>query len=244
MLLGCALASATPVPPPPPPVGAADAALVVKIFPETPVVERSGGLQHLNFEFRLEAVGGPVKLLNLLVRTQDKQGALSRLRQLVPSNYQANFSDVAMFEGKRFVGSETFDVDGPIPSGGRVLFFNPWHSFAADEPLAQLTYTFYTVDDRGQVQTTSVDVKPVEARPVVPLRLPISGRWLVMEGHDYETHHRRIFSPVNAQRYASDFVVPLPDNTLYRGDGTKVTDYPSFGAEVYAPGAGLSLIHI
>src|SRR4051812_12236690 len=88
-----------------------EAALKVQVFPATPVLERTGGLQHLNFEFRLDAVGGPVKLLNVLVKTQDKSGGLVRFRQLVPSNYQGNFSDVAVFEADRFVGPSTFDVE-------------------------------------------------------------------------------------------------------------------------------------
>ncbi|MEW5847612.1 MAG: M23 family metallopeptidase [Myxococcota bacterium] len=233
------LVHASPVPPPPPPPARGEgASLEIRVFPETPVVERAGGQQQLNFEFRLDAVGGPVKLLNVLVRTYDAAGALSRFRQLVPGNYQGNFSDVAVFEGSRFLGSQAFDVRGPIPAGGRVLFFNPWHSFGTDEPLKRLSYTFYYVDDHGKVATSSVDVHPVEARPIVPLRLPVAGRWLVIEGHDYETHHRRIFSPLNAQRYASDFVLLAPDDTFYKGDGTRVTDYVGFGAEVYAPGAG------
>jgi hypothetical protein len=212
--------------------------LVVKVFPEQPVVEKTGGQQHLNFEFRLESVGGPVKLLNMLVRTHDRSGALSRMRQLVPQNYQANFSDVALFQGNQFLGSEVFDVDAAIPAGGRVLFFNPWHSFGAEEPLTTLTYIFYYVDERGRVSTTHIDVRPQEARAWVPLRLPMAGRWLVIEGHDYETHHRRIFSPTNAHRYASDFVALHPDDVVYHGDGTHLTDYASFGAEVYASGAG------
>src|SRR5437868_7104132 len=83
------LLAAPGAPPPPPP----DAGLEVRVFPEKPVVERTGGQQQLNFEFRLDAVGGPVKLLNVLVRIYDQNGGLSRFRQLVPSNYQANFSD-------------------------------------------------------------------------------------------------------------------------------------------------------
>jgi hypothetical protein len=236
LLLAACLHGAPPLPPPPPP--RPDATLEIRVFPARPVVERTGGQQHLNFELRLDAVGGPVKLLNVLVRTYDQAGGLSRFRQLVPGNYQANFSDVALFEGSRFLGGEKFDVNGPIPAGGRVLFFNPWHSFSADEPLFQLSYTFYFVDDRGRVSTKSAVVNPEEARALVPLRLPVAGRWLVVEGHDYETHHRRFFSPVNSQRYASDFVLLGPDDSYYAGEGTKLSDYPSFGAAVHAPGAG------
>jgi hypothetical protein len=236
LLVCLLLTGAAPPPPPPPPLR--DVSLRVKVYPEPPVIERTGGLQQLNFEFRLEAVGGPVKLLNILVKSTDRTGGLSRFRQLVPANYPANFSDVAVFDGEKFVGSQPFAVSGPIPSGGRVLFFNPWHSFGADELLGGFNYTFYFVDDRGRVGTTSVDVKPMEARALVPLRLPITGRWLVLEGHDYETHHRRIFSPINGQRYASDFVALHPGDVLYKGDGTKVTDYASFGADVVSPGSG------
>lgn len=238
LLLALTAHAQTQTPPPPPPLRAG-ATLQVRVFPDPPVVERTGGQQHLNFEFRLDAVGGPVRLLNILVKGADRSGGFARYRQLVPTSYGPNFSEAALFQGERFLGSQPFHAEGPIPAGGRVLFFNPWHSFGADEPLGQLNYTFYYVDDHGRVATTSVDVKPVEARAVVPLRLPVAGRWLLLEGHDYETHHRRMFSAVNAQRYASDFVMLQPDGTLYRGDGTKVTDYAGFGAEVLAPGAGV-----
>ena len=231
----CALLVHAPPAPPAPP---RDVTLAVKVFPETPVLERAGGLQHLNFDLRLEAVGGPVRLLNILVRAKDRAGGLARMRQLVPVNYPSNFSDVALFEGERFAGSQPFTVTGPIPMGGRVLFFNPWHAFGPDDPVGTLSYTFYFVDDRGRVGTASVDVKPMEARSLVPLRLPVTGPWLVYEGHDYETHHRRIFSAVNAQRYAMDFVALQGGDALYKNDGTRVTDYASFGAVVVAPGAG------
>lgn len=221
--------------PPPPP----QANLGVRVFPATPVLEHTGGQQHLNFEFRLDARGGPVRLLNILVRTYDPSGGLLRYRQLVPANYQGNFSEVALFDGKRFVGSQPFDLTGPIPGGGRVLFFNPWHSFSEGDPLGRLSYTFYFVDDRGRVNTTAVEVRPQPARPMVALRLPLAGRWLVIEGHDYETHHRRIFSPINAQRFASDFVALQPGDRLYNDEGTRVTDYASFGAAVVSPGAGV-----
>lgn len=238
MLLGSThgvLAQTRAAPPPPPPP---EARLEVRVFPGAPVVEQAAGQQQLNFEFRLDAVGGPLRLLNVLVRLYDAQGALLRYRQLVPANYQGNFSDVALYGGNRFQGSSPFDVSGPIPAGGRVLFMNPWHSFALDEPLIRLQYTFYSVDDRGRVNTTAVEVKPVAAQPQIALRLPVAGRWLVVEGHDYETHHRRIFSPVNAQRFASDFVALQPGDLLYANDGTRVGDYASFGADVLAPAAG------
>lgn len=219
---------------PPPP----DADLDVQVFPAHPVVERSGGQQHLSFEFRLEAVVRPVRLMHVQVRTFAADGGLGSLRMVYPVNHANDFSDVALFEGDQFLGSTRFDIGGVIPAGGRVLFFNPCHTFGLEQALNRLSYTFYFVDDRGRMGSRTVPVEPIPAHPSVPLRLPVLGKWLVLDGHGHGSHHRRVFTAINAYRHAYDLVALNFQDSFYNGEGTRLEDYPGYGAEVIAPAGG------
>src|SRR5262249_62168649 len=89
--------------------------------------------------------------------------------------------------------------------------------------------------------------------------LPLKGRVLVWDGHDYNSHHRRTdYTPPvvqrrgitsNFQRYGYDLVLVNEQGVMYRG-GPKDSDdwylgksedndlYFAFGEPVYAAGAG------
>ena len=79
------------------------------------------------------------------------------------------------------------------------------------------------------------------------LVLPLRGRVLVFDGHDFYAHHRRwnLAHPVvgklfrrNSGRYAYDFSIVDSVGRMYRGDGTRNEDWYSWNAPVLAPGTG------
>lgn len=80
------------------------------------------------------------------------------------------------------------------------------------------------------------------------MRLPLDGRLLVWDGHDFCSHHCRfnLDHPVaveigfktNAARYSYDFTLVDADGNRYRGDGAKHEDHLSYGRPVLAPGDG------
>jgi hypothetical protein len=96
------------------------------------------------------------------------------------------------------------------------------------------------------VQSVHVEPKPYATK--TRLRLPLDGRLLVWDGHDFYSHHRRfdfdhpvavqIGFDTNAARYSYDFTLVDAEGNRYRGDGEKREDHFSYGRPVLAPGDG------
>jgi murein DD-endopeptidase MepM/ murein hydrolase activator NlpD len=93
-----------------------------------------------------------------------------------------------------------------------------------------------------------VHVEPQAYATRTRLRLPLDGRLLIWDGHDFYSHHRRfnfdhpvaveIGFKTNAARYSYDFIVVDAEGRRYRGDGEKHEDHFSYGRPVLAPGDG------
>ena len=107
--------------------------------------------------------------------------------------------------------------------------------------------------------TSVAEVVPILYETKTPLVLPVKGRVLVWDGHDYHSHHRRMdyTLPVfqkrrmttNFQRYGYDFVIVNEQGVMYRGAPKDSDDwyrgrpddneaYFAYGQPVYAAGAG------
>lgn len=73
------------------------------------------------------------------------------------------------------------------------LIFNPFHTFATSVPLKRLRYEFAFGTEDGKLRYKSVaEVVPVLYGTKTALILPLKGRVLVWDGHDYNSHHRRL----------------------------------------------------
>lgn len=138
--------------------------------------------------------------------------------------------------------------------------FNPFHSFAGSVPLKKLRYEFAFGTEDGKLRYKSVaEVAPVLYETKTALVLPLKGRVLVWDGHDYHSHHRRfdytlpVFQrrglTTNSGRYGYDFVLVNEQGVMYRGRPKDSDDwylrnsddndqYFAFGEPVYAAGAG------
>ncbi len=68
-----------------------------------------------------------------------------------------------------------------------------------------------------------------------PLQLPFSGEWFVFWGGRTLTENYHAAS--RSQRFAYDMLI-MKDGVSHTGDGKKLTDYYSFGADILAPAAG------
>ena len=235
-------------------VGAAAAALVahvasaaepaqslqVTVVPAQPLLERTLYGQAMNCDFRIANRGAEaleLRVVNLAVR--DRSGALIAKLEL---------NDNGIAPGIEIVPNRKLEP------GGGITLFNPFHTLAAQWPLASLDYTFRFGGgkDGDVVQRVRVEPKPYATR--TKLRLPLDGRLLVWDGHDFYSHHRRfnLDHPVavdigfktNAARYSYDFTVVDADGNRYRGDGEKHEDHFSYGQPVLAPGDGtVALLH-
>jgi hypothetical protein len=219
---------------------AAAASLQITVVPAQPLLERTLYGQAMNCDFRIANRGSEaleLRVVNLVVR--DRSGAPIAKLEL---------NDNGIAPGIEIVSSRK------VEAGGGLTLFNPFHTLAAQWPLASLDYTFRFSGgkDGDVVQSVHVEPKPYATR--TKLRLPLDGRLLVWDGHDFYSHHRRfnfdhpvaveIGFKTNVARYSYDFIVVDADGHNYRGNGDKHEDHFAYGRPVLAPGAGtIALVH-
>jgi hypothetical protein len=220
-------------------------AVRVTVKPDPVYIERSESGQHLNFDFLLEnRTERELLLTSVEVAVFDARGRLLR------RDFVDRFSRVSLELTPRRA----------LRPHRASLVFNPFHSFAASVPLKTLRYEFAFGTEDGTVRHTSVaEVVPVRYETKTALVLPVRGRVLVWDGHDYQSHHRRSDytqpgvrrrgQTTNFQRYGYDFVLVNEQGVMYRGRPKDRDDwylrqaddndlYLAFGQPVYAAGAG------
>ncbi|MDQ5846868.1 MAG: M23 family metallopeptidase [Acidobacteriota bacterium] len=208
-------------------------------------IARSDTGQHLNFDFILKNQTDEKLIINKVeVSVYDAAGKLAR-REFY-DEYGRSSLELARLPA--------------IEKQSSVMVFNPFHTFAANVPLNKLHYEFFfSTDDRKKYFKAAIEVTPVFYETKTDLILPVRGRVLVWDGYDYNSHHRRFDytqsffvkqgQKTNFQRYGYDFVIvdedglnykgqPRVNDDWYRARPDKMEDYYSFGAPIYAAGAG------
>jgi hypothetical protein len=221
------------------------AAVGVIVKPDTVYVERSETGQHLNCDFLLTNLTDQELLLTSIeLSVFDDGGRLAR------RDFVNRFSRTSLEIPPRRV----------LRAKQSILVFNPFHTFAASVPLKRLRYEFAFRTDDGRVRHTSVaEVVPILYETKTALVLPVKGQVLVWDGHDYQSHHRRmdytlsVFQnrrmTTNFQRYGYDFVIVNDHGVMYRGAPKNSDDwyggqpddneaYFAFGQPVHAAGTG------
>ena len=204
--------------------------------------------QHLNFDFVVTNRSAETLIINKIeLSVFDEAGHLAR-REFYDEYGRASLE----LTPSRVVGE-----------GSSTLLYNPFHTFSADVPLKRLHYEFsLRTKNREKELKAQVVVTPVPYQSKTDLILPVRGRVLVWDGHDYNAHHRRRdYLPFmasgygsNAGRYSYDFVLVDEKGSLYKGRPRanddwysarpdNWDDYYSFGAPVYATGAG-RVVHV
>jgi hypothetical protein len=173
----------------------------------------------------------------------DKEVSVSELRATVTSPTGSVIE-------KRLVWQGALDLLGlgvaaKIAPRSRGVVFNPFH-FSAATPGTSIKYEFHFA---GQVAPAVVQVTPRLCRTTTPLRLPLSGRVLVLDGHDALSHHRRFnfFMPWaqkegftdNVQRYALDLVAVDPSGSPFTGAGDRNEQFHGWEQLVRAPAGGV-----
>jgi hypothetical protein len=208
--------------------------LQVTVVPAQPLLERTLYGQAMNCDFRIANRGSEeleLRVVNLAVR--DSSGALIAKLEL---------NDNGIAPGIEIVPNRK------LAAGSGITLFNPFHTLAAQWPLASLEYTFRFGGGKDGDVDQSVRVEPKAYVTRTRLRLPLDGRLLVWDGHDFYSHHRRfnLDHPVaieigfktNAARYSYDFTLVDAAGNRYRGDGAKHEDHFSYGRPILAPGDG------
>lgn len=198
-------------------------------------IEAGDMAQTLNFDFVVENQGStPMGIDSIEVTAFDKAGK-PLLRRFIDSN--------------GFAPSIETVPNRTIEPGAKIVVFNPFHSFRPDLELHHLTYQFNTsiVHEAPEFKAT-VTVEPQVYQAKTALALPLKGKLLIHDGHDFYAHHRRLntehpaakeFGLVqNFMRYSLD-INPANDSfEPFRGTGARNEDWFAWGQPVLASGDG------
>lgn len=204
----------------------------ISIVPLKVYLERDENSTFLNFDFQIHGSGKRYTIVAISVLVYDKFGS-PILRKSLDSNGPSP-------------GILTIPVR-EIPKDGAIDIFNPFERFDASIDLQYLEYVFHLTGENRESVKLKTRVTPAEYLQRVDLRLPFHGDFIVYDGHDYYSHHRRLplLQPLpqrlglraNSSRYAYDFCAT-------NCDGSLSADYPSenedftFGKPVHCPGNG------
>jgi hypothetical protein len=229
-----AIAGCRSAAPPAAPVVSTDGAITMTVRPSPAYVEVTDGAQYVNCDLDIANASGVEWQLGMLqVEVFDTAGALV-LRKFVDGN------GVSPSIGT--VPNRT------LPPKSRTLVLNPLHAYPRDLELAKLRFTA-TYERKGAAsRTVTAEVSPVVYEPRAALQLPLAGRVLVWDGHDFLSHHRRwdyLFDPIrdfgftsNVGRYSYDFVIVDEQGAMSKGDESDNASWFVFGKPIRAPAAG------
>ena len=217
--------------------GAMENALQISVRPIPVYIERTSTAQLVNCDFVVENKSSRTVILQAIeVSAYDAHDKLI-LRKFVSDN--GNSPSIATLNQRE------------VPPKGRILVFNPLFSFPPDAPLSKLGFAF-TLAAEGETSTIMwFDVVPQHYQSRSTLTLPLRGRVLVWDGHDYYSHHRRFNymtqrsqasgTKSNPDRYGYDFV-PMDETGAMWKTGRDMAirneNWFGFGQPVYAAGAG------
>ena len=207
--------------------------ITIEVRPATVLVERTPSGQFLNLDLILtNTTADPVTLGALEMSVLDRSGKLA-LRKEINS------------DGER----PSIDVLGAheLRPGQPELVMNPFERIEPGIDVGRLVFDLkYYFKDRIEHGSVTVDVRPDTRAPVL---LPVRGRVLVWDGHDFYSHHRRfdVVSTMarqlgfksNVLRFAYDFFRIDESGERSRGDPALNESWFSFGAPVHAVAAGV-----
>ncbi|MBA2494591.1 MAG: M23 family metallopeptidase [Acidobacteria bacterium] len=214
----------------------ADAQTVkVAAAPNAIYIEKTAAAQNLNFDFVVENTAKENLLLTEVeVSVFDDAGKLV-VRKFIDGN--------GVRPSIETVPQREFEPNKPQ------MIFNPFYTFAPDIELKKLAYKFkFETKDGKQEFVSEMAVSPVVYQLKTDLILPVGGRSIIYDGHDFYAHHRRfdyVFEPIRAygftsnfMRYSYDFVPVNDSGEMFKGEEENNASYFGFGANLYAAGAG------
>ena len=225
-----------------------DAEVTVSVLPAAPLIEHRDDQQLLNFDLTVSNHGKSTwRLTEIELSVFDPAGLLV-VRRTVNAD--------GLAPGIEIVAPQL------LAPGAVIDVFNPLYSFPEEVPLQRMHYVFrYVREDNEQEAAENrhrlpidhdlqveADVNPRDYATKTNLILPLAGKVFVWEGHDFYAHHRRVplhaanvqklGIQANANRYGSDLVIVDEHGRMYHDDPYDKRHYYSYGAPIYAPGAG------
>jgi hypothetical protein len=191
----------------------------LRVVPDTALIERDPTTRvgYANFDFVIASrAAAPVELASIVMTAHDADGRMLLRRFCDGSGLGPCIRTVP---------------DRVVRPGGSTIVYNPFDELPAGVALGQLRYVLVLADTAGTVTdslVTTVPLRDYAAR--ADLVLPLRGRVLVFDGHDFYAHHRRwnlahpVVGPLlrrNSGRYAYDFSIVDSAGRMYREDGAR-----------------------
>jgi len=214
---------------------AIDSHINITIHPTAPYIKTSSVGQAINFDFALENISGEtLHFRKIQLSVLDTSGKLI-LQKFLDENGTA--------PGIETLPKRTIEI------GTTQLIFNPFNTLAPEIEFAALQYDFVLESDPSQATyEQTITVTPSVYQTQTPLIVPLRSLFIVYDGHEFYSHHRRFdyTHPVmhqaginsNFMRYAYDFC-PINDaGRMFNGDEAVNENWIGFDAMIYAPGAG------
>jgi hypothetical protein len=208
----------------------------VEVRPPRPYIEERASWRSLNFDFVIEnTTERPLRLDEISVSAFDGRGALASRKILNTNGPSPGIQTIAVRQ---------------VPPGDWIVVFNPFHAWESDVPLDRLVYemTFSGPPEGSPPVKVRAEASPRRWLQKTDLVLPLKGRLIVWDGHDFYSHHRRwdfghpAFRKLgirhNSARYAYDLSVVDTAGRMYRGEGAEPEEWYGFGTPVLAPGQG------
>lgn len=208
----------------------------VSALPQQIWIEAADNSQRLNFDFLLENQGNTtIGIDSIELSAYDSNNKLV-LRRSIDSNGFAP-------------GIETLPGRVMAP-GSRTLIFNPFYSFRPDIELHRLQFDFsLSIVNEAPDTKASISINPRIYQSKTVLSLPLKGKMIVHDGHDYYAHHRRLNTEhpaakelgltQNFMRYSLDLNSTNQDFEFFSGNGANNEDWYAWGQPVYASGDGV-----
>ncbi len=210
------------------------AQITIRSTPKQILIEKTKNGQELNFDFLLEnKTESNLELTKINVSVFDKNGNLI-VQKSAWSGLEATLPGSFIVEVKK-----------------TKLLFNLFYSFHSSIELSRLKYEFFFSETKEGGKSFSVEttISPIFYQPKTNLILPLRGRILVYEGHDFYAHHRRVDLTnevvaqlgvkTNPTRYGYDFSVADENGSIFRRRGERNEDWLGFGKPILAPAGGV-----
>lgn len=207
----------------------------VTVNPKQVWIEAGDTAQAVNFDFILENQGdAPLGIDKIEVTAFDAAGK-PVLRRFI--------------DGNGFAPSIETIPERVLAPKATLLLFNPFHTFRPDVDLHRLVYTFgLSIPKEAPETSVTVTVEPRRYRGQGALSLPLKGRLLVHDGHDFYAHHRRLNTQhpaaqqfgltQNFMRYSLDLNTTNQAFEPFKGEGARNEDWYAWGQPLYAAGDG------
>jgi hypothetical protein len=184
----------------------------ITVEPSPIYIEEARDALELNFDFIIRGLTDKELVIRFIkVAVYDDKGNLVTFKHL--NHNGVGIPGIHTIGKYEINGQETIDV------------FNPFHRFLLHTPVNRLRYmfTFYDPATKQEYYYGNVIVTPVRYQQKTKLSLPLKGLLVVLDGHDFYSHHRRfamsLVRNVTKGEFASNFSRYGVDFTIVGNDG-------------------------